>query len=114
MALAYGYDPLTAQPLDRNQLLDVAIRSKQKQTTTSLQHTNDTRIPHLYQPDDFVYLKNHKPRKTAPRYQGPFKIISVRPENNTLRIDCHDHHQTVNFRHVKPFLGEGRILNNQD
>ena len=94
--------------IDSKKSLQNAIANKLAQNKKTLKSENAKRINHVFQPNDLVFLKNPSPTKLSPRYFGPFPVISVSSENNTLLIDKGTHHERINFRRAKPFLKEGQ------
>jgi hypothetical protein len=74
--------------------------------TCARDKANASRIDFSFQPGQLVYVKNHKPRKLAPRYSGPHRIVSVSPSNNTCCIDFDTFTDVINFRRLKPCFSQ--------
>jgi hypothetical protein len=74
--------------------------------TTARDKENASRIDFSFQPNQLVYVKNHKPRKLAPRYSGPHRILEAFPSNNTCRVDFGSYTDVINFRRLKPCFSQ--------
>jgi hypothetical protein len=92
---------------DVRQLKQRADILKTHNSNRDQEKSNKHRIKHQYSPGQYVYVKNEKPKKLQPRYSGPFLILSVNEQTQTVRVDYGNQSDSVSFRKIKPSFQEG-------
>jgi transposase InsO family protein len=100
--LIFGRNMLQpALNVDRKALSSGANYLRDAQQTKDLQRHNKGRVDYNFKVDDFVYVQNPDPSKLENRFEGPYRILSVDHDHNTLTVENEDGEPyPVNFRRL--------------
>ncbi|ORD95208.1 hypothetical protein HERIO_2630 [Hepatospora eriocheir] len=57
-----------------------------------------------------VLVKNRDVSKLAPKFLGPYRVLDVKPEFNTVSVDIDGTTKRFSFRDIKPFKEEEGVV----
>lgn len=108
-----GYTPaqlmLKSNPFDIDKkdnyttILNNATQTQEKNNFLYNKALNKQRIYHSYKPGDLVLVKNMEAGKLTSPYSGPFSVLEVSKNFNSLLVDLVEKVLWVNIKNAKPF-----------
>ena len=64
------------------------------------------RVPHQYKDGDNLFIRRYVRSKLDEKYDGPFKILSVRKNGSSCLVDEKEKIRWHSIRHLKPWTRE--------